>query len=627
MVKTGHKKFVKKEKARVKMRKSYKTILPKGQNVTNTEFKVKRIVIREQLKERGENELLSVQRKLSVKELISRLKHNNAAVKQDGLSGLLEIVTLNPTSVIKSHFSSILDSVSPLMLDISASTRKAAVKLLSAMFSQVSEEELAPLYEIIIRYLACAMSHLDAGVREDSLLVIDVLLEQCPILTASHRSLLPHFLDMISSQTRSHGQSRQLTVDLDSRTTTTVFRVKVLTRLRSMLLAIVHADPSRPTCNVSRQVVVTSSTRHVPLYSSLQNGAPFVYDKKITSNETLADVQSYTRMLMPLLMDTFIEVVADKKEAASDIVVEAVALLQCVVDIILNVLHIIKQSDSSGVSWFKQSYGRTLKEHLFKGRFPYTVGSWGSTANKNAKQRRKDSEAALKLLDSSLDLQCTEQNLSLSLLAFQLGIDSPVNLDYVLTSIKCSRSLNRTILACLDAIVSKHDLSQCITVTQTLLSLAKEPNLKFIVFPYLYNIVIRVDINKLAKKTRIEEWLDAIPTYLCQIEQAIPRNVVTSLMTLAARRIPALQNSIDSHIEVFLDCLPGLEIKDCTMNSEEDLSLKRSLAHLIYWVKDWDEELSEEVSLALRKQHFGPLNPYVQDIWFLRNEEFEKCAV
>ncbi|KAI5750036.1 hypothetical protein M8J76_012318 [Diaphorina citri] len=617
MVKTGHKKFVKKEKARVKLRKSYKTILPKGQNVTNTEFKVKRIVIREQLKERGENELLSVQRKLSVKELMSRLRHNNSAVKQDGLSGLLEIITLNPTSVIKSHFSSILDSVSPLMLDISATTRKAAVKLLSAMFSQVTEEELAPLFEIVVRYLACAMSHLDAGVREDSLLIIDVLLEQCPILTANYRSLLPHFLDMISSQTRSHEQARQLIVDLDSRTTTTVFRIKVLTRLRSMLLAIVHLFKTKSSSsNVSREIVVTSSTRHVPLYCSQQPGKSFIYDKKITSNETLDDVQNYNQMLMPLLMETFIEVVADRKQAGSDIVVEAVALLQCVVDIILNVLHILQQSGTGGVSWFKQTYARSIREHLYKGRFPYTVGSWGSTPNKNAKQRRKDSEAALKLLDSSLDLHCTGQNLSLCLLAFQLNIDTPVTLDYVLTSIKCSRSLKPTILACLDALVSKRDLRQCITVTETLLSLAKDPDLKFVVFPYLYNIVIRVDVNKLAKKTRIEDWLDTLPTYLCQ-KQAIPRSVVNSIMTLAARKIPALQNSIDN-------CLPELEISDCQGNTDEVLSVKKSLARLIYWVQDWDEELSEEICVALRKQHFGPLTPDVQDLWFLRNEVYEK---
>ncbi|KAL1464962.1 hypothetical protein WDU94_004560, partial [Cyamophila willieti] len=453
MVKTGHKKFVKKEKARVKLKKSYKTILPKGLNVTNTEFKVKRIVIREQLKERGENELLSAHRKLNVKELMSRLRHNNAAVKQDGLSGLFEIVTLNPTSLIKSHFSSILDSVSPLMLDISGNTRKAVVKLLSAMFSQLTEEELSPLFEIIVRYLACAMSHMDPGVREDSLLIIDILLEQCPLLTANHRSLLPHFLDMISSQTRSHEQARQLTVDLDSRTTTTVFRIKVLTRLRSMLLAIVHSYKTKAGqgSTENREVMVSSSTRHVPLYSSRENSNPFVYDKKITSNQTLADVQSYTQMLMPLLMDTFIEVVADRKQAGSDIVVEAVALLQCVVDVILNVIHILGQSNAGGVAWFKQKYGRSLRDHLFTGRFPYTVGSWGSLPNKNAKQRRKDCEAALKLLNTTLDLQCSGQNLSLCLLAFQLGIDSAVNLDYVLTSIKCCRNLNPTILACLEA--------------------------------------------------------------------------------------------------------------------------------------------------------------------------------
>jgi hypothetical protein len=78
---------------------------------------------------------------------------------------------------------------------------------------------------------------------------------------------------------------------------------------------------------------------------------------------------------------------------------------------------------------------------------------------------------------------------------------SSVNSPLILfpASIKCSRSLKPTILACLDALVSKRDLRQCITVTETLLSLAKDPDLKFVVFPYLYNIVIRVDVNKLAK--------------------------------------------------------------------------------------------------------------------------------
>lgn len=59
MVKSGHKKFVKKEKSKVKLKVAHKTVLPKGQNVTNTNFKVRKIVLPSQLKERGVHEILS----------------------------------------------------------------------------------------------------------------------------------------------------------------------------------------------------------------------------------------------------------------------------------------------------------------------------------------------------------------------------------------------------------------------------------------------------------------------------------------------------------------------------------------------------------------------------------------
>lgn len=59
MVKSGHRKFVKKEKSKVKLKVSHKTPLPKGQNVTDTNFKVRKIVLQGQLKERGQHEILS----------------------------------------------------------------------------------------------------------------------------------------------------------------------------------------------------------------------------------------------------------------------------------------------------------------------------------------------------------------------------------------------------------------------------------------------------------------------------------------------------------------------------------------------------------------------------------------
>lgn len=59
MVKSGLRKFTKKEKSKVKLKVSHKTLLPKGQNVTDTNFKVRKIVLPGQLKERGEYEILS----------------------------------------------------------------------------------------------------------------------------------------------------------------------------------------------------------------------------------------------------------------------------------------------------------------------------------------------------------------------------------------------------------------------------------------------------------------------------------------------------------------------------------------------------------------------------------------
>lgn len=62
----GRQKFMKEEKAKVKLKAKKGKQLPKGLNVTDTSFKVKQIVIREQLKQHDETEILS-RRKLNVK--------------------------------------------------------------------------------------------------------------------------------------------------------------------------------------------------------------------------------------------------------------------------------------------------------------------------------------------------------------------------------------------------------------------------------------------------------------------------------------------------------------------------------------------------------------------------------
>jgi hypothetical protein len=65
-----HKKFIRKERAKVKL-KAKKTVLTKAQNVTDTSFKVKKIVLKEQLKSEIPHEQ-QLRRKLNIKVCVFR---------------------------------------------------------------------------------------------------------------------------------------------------------------------------------------------------------------------------------------------------------------------------------------------------------------------------------------------------------------------------------------------------------------------------------------------------------------------------------------------------------------------------------------------------------------------------
>lgn len=95
------------------------------------------------------------------------------------------------------HLSSFLEAASRLTLDCEADIRKLAVKLLSSILTAVDEQQITPSFEIVIRYLACAMSHINSTVRETSLSVLDVLITKSPKLTATHCQVLYQFRFLI----------------------------------------------------------------------------------------------------------------------------------------------------------------------------------------------------------------------------------------------------------------------------------------------------------------------------------------------------------------------------------------------------------------------------------------------
>lgn len=134
-----HKKFLKSEKAKVKLRlKGEKTkFLPKGTNVTDTTFKIKPIVVQEQLKVKSDSEPLS-KRKLNVKELLLRLKHHSVSARRESCVELRQIIIVYHEEIIQKYISQLLHEVCPLVLDRESVVRKEAIKLLECILENVS---------------------------------------------------------------------------------------------------------------------------------------------------------------------------------------------------------------------------------------------------------------------------------------------------------------------------------------------------------------------------------------------------------------------------------------------------------------------------------------------------------
>lgn len=229
------KKFLKSEKAKVKLKGN---TLRGPQNVTKTDFKVKKIVITEQLKNVQAKEAGT--RKIhSINDCLARLKNSSS---KEVISNLKEIILYQPNDFQK-HLESIIKVVANLSLSIEKVDRKECFKVLEIICAQTSEQNLRPFFPILVTFLKCAMTHIKPAIQEDSLLMLDILLQHAPQLVASERdNILSPYLDMVSKMRVGDKPERTLSMELGNKITGIRWRKSVLERLIVFLKCISNQE-------------------------------------------------------------------------------------------------------------------------------------------------------------------------------------------------------------------------------------------------------------------------------------------------------------------------------------------------------------------------------------------------
>lgn len=397
-----HKKNLRAEKAKVKLKGAK---LPKGLNVTKTDFKVRKIQIQEQLKESSYTE--TGQRQFNLKETLSRLKHHSVKFRTDALRNVRDSLKAGNAEHLIGHLNALFQGIAAGALDMEQSARQESFKTLDVLLEALQPSAVAPFFHVIATYLRCAMTHVLPAIQEDSLLMLDVLLARVPPELLAERNasvIIGNFIDMISRSRHDNERSnRTLTLNLGQGKQTTVkWRTKVLLRLQQILGTLIQhgasAGKSSKTTDPVR--VVHFEEMRPQYYNVLCPYHPDTRDLHAILNETKlsaegARLQTYVEQLLPLLQDNWLEVRPQPQQPL--LAQDAAASLHVVVGLMSLLWTLISQHEAiHGTqelsTWLRTNYSQKfLLNFLAKdgSRFPYQQIPLAAAGKKAAKAKDK----------------------------------------------------------------------------------------------------------------------------------------------------------------------------------------------------------------------------------------------
>ncbi|CAK1585263.1 unnamed protein product [Parnassius mnemosyne] len=605
---TRYQKFLKSEKAKTKLKG--KKDLPKGTNVTKTNFKVKKIVLKEQLKKHDNTEVLS-SRKLNIKELLSRLSHFNKNARMEALTGLKELITLHRES-LEENLGNLIHGITPLILNVEKEVRRESVKVVHMVLSNVDIEKIDPFFDVLSTYLRSAMTHIDSRIQEDSLLFLDILLLCTPRLIANDfYKIIPNFLDMISKLKVDAKQGRTLTVNLNSQITSVKWRVNVFHRLQQFLYKFAELnevykeeqlfDKTTQTFDVMNK---NNFSLFNPIYTSICTVSCFL--SKNSQNTLISDevekFASYVETLMPLLFEIWLEAcpnIKAYKSIETVITEDSAILLKHTLEVISLlwklVKHFNKKYPSSMIqNIFTQKYRSLFSQH-FVASFPY-VTNIRSRLPKNTDLPFEDVITDPKLVTENLEI-CylyITINPNVNMKNHQAEVISV--LSYIEKKFSnLSHEVNTEIaLRILHTIFSKEVTSWTKTfhvvealfkkIVSTYYDVNITRSYKQQIFALLCKIAINESLLTFHASDTYEAWLKNLPDIL--LEENINTYTIDILLKFAVTNNILFNNVIKPKLTVIIQNLPKIVVIDSANGSNSYYKL----FSLLYWVNAWDEQ-------------------------------------
>eukprot|EP00092_Neocalanus_flemingeri_P025533 GFUD01027683.1.p1 GENE.GFUD01027683.1~~GFUD01027683.1.p1 ORF type:complete len:574 (-),score=232.21 GFUD01027683.1:71-1792(-) len=379
------KKEKKKDKAKTHLKKQKTRTapgkhLPKGTNVTKTEFRVAKIVIPSQSSNISRSGP-TTKKKLGLKEVLGKLSHFSLTVRTDGLEGLKELLTSAcSASLINANLAFILSSLVPVTQDKERKLRRLAISLLPLVLSPVSPSLLSPLHSLLAAHLCCSLTHIDPRIQQDGLTMLDTLLDKAPSFIRSHyTTLLPNCLDQISAKkSGGSGKGPSVAANITESMTALQWRVLVLTRVDRMLDTVVQdkEETGKLSSTQASKSIVFSPGLFCPLAST--TSPSWLPVSSLSNQVTSSNMQTNIKLVMPLLMETWVEARADDTNIrkGSSLTSEMGDLLLCLAGVMDRLVRLALDNSEGGnrdsvLQLIKKKFLVDIDQH-FLSFLPYT---------------------------------------------------------------------------------------------------------------------------------------------------------------------------------------------------------------------------------------------------------------
>ncbi|VVC91998.1 unnamed protein product [Leptidea sinapis] len=639
---TRYQKFLKAEKAKTKLKGKKDKELPKGTNVTKTNFKVKKIVIKEQLKKHVQSETLST-RKLNVKELLTRLSHFNTNSRTDALDGLREIIS-SDVQILEQSLGPVIQGVTALILNVEKVVRQAALKVLHLVLSNVSSEKIEPFYDVMSTYLRSAMTHIDNRIQEDSLLFLDILL-----LCASDKAardfhkIIPNFLDMIS-KLKTDKPGRTLTVNLNSQITSVKWRVKVLNRLKDFLIKFANyktCESKNIGVKVTKRFNASNGSNYFALFNSIYVSNCYISCFSTKSSDVVIHInevvkfEEYIEMLMPLLIETWLEACPSlqaNKKMETVISEDAGLLLKHTLEVISTIWHLVQfyncRTPSSNIeNKFCQRYRQLFAQNICSS-FPYVT----NVRNKQMSTTDPNFEDVLtdpKLIKENLTICHLYIMLNPNVSVKNHGNEVSAVLDYLSKNFdpKSSEYINKLILdilyetfhSCVNGWTKTASVLDpiFIKILNSYMRHELPDELQHKIFSLLCEISLNDNLNHFHSNYLFQEWLKDLPNIL--LGKSVTKQTVETIHKLATTKNKTFNTVFKPKLFNIIQNLPSITISD----SNEVSSDYDKLLSLLYWIKVWDTESLNllEKQLLMDNVYKSDHEKYLYDTLRLRSGE------